>query len=418
MSKSIKKTCYILMIALIAVFIKTTSTYAITPISEPRYQGIDVSNWQGYINYSEVAASGIEVVYIKSSQGTTYKDPYFDINYENAKANGLKVGFYHYLTATTTQDAVAEAEFFASVISGKTPDCKLVMDYETFGGVGREQINEIALTFLENVERLTNKQVIVYSDLSNAQNTFGRQVAENYELWLAYYGNYNSLTNVPTSWNNWIGVQYTDMGDVPGIRGYTDRNIFTQEIFLGETSEISNIENARVVTNTETLTYTVQRGNTLSGIARTYGTTVQELADINGISNPNLIFPGQILKIPTNSTIYGQQVGDAGSVVYTVQRGNTLSEIAQMYGTTVQEIATMNKITNVNLIFPGEKLRIGNATMIPERTEDYNQQIYIVKSGDTLSEIARDFGTTVNELVRRNGINNPNLIFPGQRIII
>ena len=213
-------------------------------------------------------------------------------------------------------------------------------------------------------------------------------------------------------------MQYTDMGDVPGIRGYTDRNIFTQEIFLGETSEISNIENARVVTNTETLTYTVQRGNTLSGIARTYGTTVQELADINGINNPNLIFPGQILKIPTNSTIYGQQVGDAGSVVYTVQRGNTLSEIAQMYGTTVQEIATMNKITNVNLIFPGEKLRIGNATMIPERTEDYNQQIYIVRSGDTLSEIARDFGTTVNELVRKNGINNPNLIFPGQRIII
>ena len=75
-------------------------TYAITPSSNPQYQGIDVSDWQGYIDYSQVRASGIEVVYIKSSQGGNIKDPYFDINYENAKANGLKVGFYHFLTAT------------------------------------------------------------------------------------------------------------------------------------------------------------------------------------------------------------------------------------------------------------------------------------------------------------------------------
>lgn len=75
------------------------------------------------------------MVYIKASQGNNIKDPYFDVNYENAKANGLKVGFYHFLTATNTEEAEREAQFFASVISGKLPDCKLAMDYETFGGV-------------------------------------------------------------------------------------------------------------------------------------------------------------------------------------------------------------------------------------------------------------------------------------------
>lgn len=82
-------------------------TYAIMPSSEPRYQGVDVSDWQGYIDYRQVRESGIEVVYIKSSQGRNIKDPYFDINYENAKANGLKVGFYHFLTATNTRGSRA-----------------------------------------------------------------------------------------------------------------------------------------------------------------------------------------------------------------------------------------------------------------------------------------------------------------------
>lgn len=87
-------------------------TYALTPSADPKYQGIDVSDWQGYIDYEQVRASGIEVVYIKSSQGSNIKDPYFDINYENAKANGLKVGFYHFLTATNTRRSGAGSTIF------------------------------------------------------------------------------------------------------------------------------------------------------------------------------------------------------------------------------------------------------------------------------------------------------------------
>ncbi|MCI8759549.1 MAG: hypothetical protein HFJ34_00185 [Clostridia bacterium] len=112
-------------------------------------------------------------------------------------------------------EAEQEAQFFASVIAGKQPDCKLVMDYEVFGGVSKEESNRIAEVFLETVKRLTNKEVIVYSDLSNARDRFGREIADNYELWIAYYGDYNNLRNVETSWERWIGVQYTDRGYVP-----------------------------------------------------------------------------------------------------------------------------------------------------------------------------------------------------------
>ena len=94
-------------------------TYAITPSSNPQYQGIDVSDWQGYINYAQVRESGIEVVYMKSSQGSDLKDPYFDLNYKNAKANGLKVGFYHFLTATNTRRSRARSPIFCICHSRK-----------------------------------------------------------------------------------------------------------------------------------------------------------------------------------------------------------------------------------------------------------------------------------------------------------
>lgn len=400
-------------------WINMDSVFAITPVSNLEYQGIDVSHWQGYIDYSEVRRSGIEVVYIKASQGTNIKDTYFEINYENAKANGLKVGFYHFLTATNTEEAEQEARFFASVISGKTPDCKLVMDYETFGGVGVQESNEIAQVFLETTRRLTNKDIIIYSDLSNSQSRFSSELAENYELWLAYYSGEERLREIETRWNNYIGLQYSDRGRINGISGAVDLDRFSEEIFLDETSEVPATENPTGTINTETITYTVQRGDTLWAIARRYGTTVGEIAEINNISNPNLIYPGQELRIPTNSTTEGEETRGTGDIIYTVQRGDTLSKIAREYNVTVAHIVELNDITNPNLIYPGEKLRITesdvtNLSPIPKN----NYSTYTVRRGDTLYGIARRFGISVNYLVSANNIQNPNLIFPGQILIV
>lgn len=287
------------------------------------------------------------------------------------------------------------------------------MDYEVFGGVSVEESNNIAEVFLETVKRLTNKDIIVYSDLSNAQDRFGRSIADNYELWIAYYGDYNNLRHLETSWERWIGVQYTDRGYVSGIRGNVDRDLYTQDIFLSETSEIPNTENPNDSINTKTIFYTVQSGDTLYEIANRYGTTVQELVDINNLSNPNLIYPGQTLRISTNSTVHGSESRGTGSIVYTVMRGNTLSQIANSYGVTVSHLVEINNIKNPNLIYPGEKLRItesSNTTLNPVVQNNF----YTVKTGDTLSSIARRFGITVQYLVNLNGITNPNLIYPGQ----
>lgn len=414
-----KKILGTFLIITMMFFVNVNMTYALTPSSEEQYQGIDVSDWQGYIDYSRVKSSGIEIVYIKSSQGSNIKDPYFDINYENAKANGLRVGFYHFLTATNATEAEQQARFFASVISGKTPDCKLAMDYEVFGGVSVGEINNIAQIFLESVKRLTNKEVIIYSDLSNSREVFSRELAQNYPLWIAYYGDYNQLRNIETNWETWQGVQYTDRGRVAGISGNVDRDIYTKEIFLGEISQIPQTENPNNTTNTQTIYYTVQRGDTLSQIAQRYGTTVQEIASINNISNPNLIYPGQVYRILTNSTTNGSETRGTGSITYTVRRGDTLSQIAKAYGVTIAHLVEINGIQNPNLIYPGQKIRIteSNSTTLNETVQN-TRYTYIVRKGDTLSQIAKIYGVSVSYLARINNISNPNLIYPGQRIRI
>ena len=99
-----------------------------------------------------------------------------------------------------------------------------------------------------------------------------------------------------------------------------------------------------------TNTYTVRSGDTLSSIASKFGTSYQALASLNGISNPNLIYAGQVLRVNGSAS--------AGSVYYTVRAGDNLSAIASRYGTSYQSIAALNGLANPNLIFAGQTLKI------------------------------------------------------------
>ena len=97
-------------------------------------------------------------------------------------------------------------------------------------------------------------------------------------------------------------------------------------------------------------TYTVRSGDTLSSIAAKFGTNYQTLASLNGISNPNLIYIGQVLRVNGSA--------GAGSVYYTVRVGDNLSAIASRYGTSYQSIASLNGLSNPNLIFVGQTLKV------------------------------------------------------------
>lgn len=343
------KIFFCFMFCLFLLFFIGLSSYAFSPSNSDLINGIDVSEWQGNIDYFKVSNEGIKIVYIKSSEGDKYIDPYFMDNYIKAKENNLKVGFYHYLTARNEEEAIKQANFFASVVSKTTPDCRLAMDFESFGNLSIEQINNISFAFLKRVNELTNKELIIYSDAYNAINVFDDDLAKQYPIWVADYGVSKPKKN--EKWNFWVGFQYTNKGIVNGIDGYVDKDYFTNEIFLNEISSIPEYENKN--TNFEKIT--VKKGDTLSQIALDYNTSYLYLAKINKIENPNLIYIGQILEVPIGAS---QNVNDTSHSIYIVKKGDTLTYISHLYGVTIKNIVQLNKIKNPNLIYAGQILRI------------------------------------------------------------
>ena len=381
-----------------------------TPIqANSTYAGIDVSKYQGYIDYAKVKASGIQVVYIKASEGTTIIDPYFKTNYDNAKSQGLKIGFYHFVRARNEEEAIKEATFFHSVIAGTSPDCRLAMDFEVFDGLGSQKINQISFAFLQKLEELTQKECVVYSDEYNARTIFSRELAKAYPLWIAEYG-----VSVPTStgnWEEWIGFQYSDKGRIDGINGNVDLDKFRDDIFLSDNNVIPepepnpNPEPTPDPDGSNNIYYYVKRGDTLSHIALWYNTSVENLVRLNNIKNPDLIYIGQRLLISVSD-----DPNKSKEVKYTVRRGDTLSKIANRYGITVNEIVLLNNIKDPNLIYVGQQLRIPLDNSINQMQNVY----YRVQRGDRLWRIAKRYRTTVSNIARLNGIRNPNLIFVGQ----
>lgn len=340
----------ILLFCFCIIGILHSYSFAFSPSSSTLYAGIDVSEWQGNIVWSEVRDEGIKIAYIRSSEGNNYIDPDAIKNYEEAKKNGIKVGFYHYLTAKSEGEAIEQARFFVSVIQGLNVDCKLCMDFENFEGLDIEEINAIAETFLEEVQKFSGKDVIIYSDAYNAAQIFSEELSTKYPIWVADY-----YVDEPGDgrWSTWDGFQYTDEGVINGISSYVDRDLFTSGVLLNDTTAIStDTTNSHDV---KTKTITVVRGDTLSKIAQEYNTSYEYLAKTNDIANPNLIYIGQKLIVPI---LESKDINDTSHKLYIVKRGNTLTQIAREFGVTIESIVKLNNIANPNLIFTGQILRI------------------------------------------------------------
>lgn len=401
---------FIIIICIIICFFTIIyPTYAIEPIGNKIYEGIDVSAWQGIIDYEKVKSDGVEIVYIKASEGNGYVDPYFENNYQKAKKSELYVGVYHYLTARNIKEAEVQAQFFVSVIGGKNIDCKLAMDFESFEGLAEEEVNKIGVAFLNKVKELSKKDVIIYSDTYNATNIFKGTIT-SFPLWVAQY--YVKEPSYNGNWNNWVGFQYTDKGVVSGIVGNVDKDRFTNEVFLDDTKEIPVIEPPEPVKqDTKTKQIVIQYGDTLSEIAIKYNTTVQKLVEINNIKNPNLIYAGEILLVPMNNNA---EIGS--DIIYIVKKGDTLWNIAKVYDTTVSQIVRINNIKNPNYIYAGQRIIIPTHSQLIYNKKNY--VLYKIRYGDTLYSISRRYNTSIANIVRLNRIQNPNLIYAGEIIKI
>ena len=170
--------------------------------------------------------------------------------------------------------------------------------------------------------------------------------------------------------------------------------------------------------------YTVVFGDTLGRIAKKYKTSVSNLTTANNIPNPNIILVGQQIIIPTGSSGSGptggssseSTISDRTGQVHVVKRGETLARIAAQYrGVSADDIASANGIVN-GIIFAGQGLYLSGPGYVASGTA--GEASYRVERGDRLGDIAHEYGVAVNSLVSINGISNPNLIRSGQTLRI
>lgn len=317
-------------------------------------KGIDISCFQPNIDWNKVKNAGIGFAMLRSSYGWFNKDSSFETHRRNCEANGIPYGMYHYSYARNLNEAKIEADNFIALAKTCNPTYPLCIDmedadgYKAKNGVSNETCVQICEYFCKRVEE-AGYYAIIYANLDWLNNRINDSRLDRFDKWVAQWSN---ACQYGKSYGMW---QYTDKGYVDGIGNidcnysYVDYPAIIAQMNGGKKPEPQPQPQPQPVPQEQTTTYTIQPGDTLSSIANKFGTTYQHLAEINGISNPNLIYAGQTIKVT------GTQNQET---TYTVQPGDTLSGIGTKFGKDYHEIASKNGISNPNLIYAGQVLKI------------------------------------------------------------
>lgn len=199
---------------------------AIDPIAD--VSGVDLSKWQGTVDFEKIKGTGKSYVFIRASLGNTYADPDYDRNIQNARAAGLATGSYHfYMTDDKPDDQFAN---FSKHVSLQPGDMPPVVDIEKLNKNSLPNTTVELKIFLNLMEKKYEVKPIIYSGESFANKDL--KGLSEYPLWLAEY-NKNKIPQLPLDWKHWAFWQYTQNGTVAGVEGKIDLNRFngTQQQF-------------------------------------------------------------------------------------------------------------------------------------------------------------------------------------------
>lgn len=206
----------------------------IGPTDTSGVQGVDVSNWQGAINWGSVRGSGIQFAWMKATEGTNFKDARFNTNYPAAHGAGVIRGAYHFALPNRSSGAV-QANYFASNGGGWSADNLtlpgvLDIEHNPYGamcyGLSTTQMRNWINDFYNTYKSRTGRDAVIYTTANWWNTCTGNWsgMSAKSPLWVAHWT--TGSPTIPAGFPTWTVWQYTDRGSVGGISGGVDRNKF------------------------------------------------------------------------------------------------------------------------------------------------------------------------------------------------
>lgn len=316
-------------------------------------KGIDVSEHNGVINWDRVVDSDVKFAIIRIGIGNDMPDQDDEQAIANMKAcvaRGIPFGVYLYSYALKLSDVESEAAHAIRMLKGFNPTLGVWFDMEDADQYKAHH----GINVYQSKAMLTEFCVLFMKKLIAAgYKNVG--VYANYD----YFKNVLDLNQIKAVGKIWLahwGIskpsmpceiwQYADDGIVPGIRSrVVDMNYYCGSAFPEKEKPEPEVEVSPSVSPKTTAKYKVQRGDTLTKIANLHKSTVAELVALNRLTNPNLIRTGQVLTVPA---------------VYVVQAGDNLTKIANQHMTMVEKLAAVNKgtIANIHIIKIGQVVNL------------------------------------------------------------
>lgn len=315
----------------------------------------DVSEFQADVNDSYP----YRFISIRSNDGT-YQDHHFAYNLARAKHacdTGKLTGFIVYFVFESNwQETLAT---FKQMVGTPHPKMAVMIDVESWGGRYTVDLSAAINACREGVIGWlggNRKRVIGYADAGDFARIWPSR--GDCQVVLA---NYSSNPAFPGKLAHQFADNYNTPPfgpcDINSADGYSPDQLAAALGLTASAPQPAPAAPKPVAPAPSGRTYRVASGDTLSGIAAKFGTTWQRLAQINGLTNPNLLYIGQVLKIDANA-VKPVAPKPAGTV-YTVHQGDTLSGIATRFHTTWQRLSSINHLADPNRIFVGQHLRIG-----------------------------------------------------------
>lgn len=329
-------------------------------------KGIDVSHWQGDIDWELVKNSGVEFAIIKAggSDDGFYTDSKFEINYAGAKAVGLPIGAYYFVGKdfVSSADGKADADRFIEILKGKSFEYPVYLDIESTNPKDKEGVTDAAISFCRQMENAGYFVGIYGSDIGTFRTRLDNERLDNWTKWVA---NYSHEPSYVTDYKMW---QHSSNGNVSGIKANVDLNICYADYptiikaggfngFGGAEVEEPKVENP-VTTYKHNVGETVEFNEIFASCDSKEALkplyTSGKITDIREGRNPYLINEGM-------GWINDNSIVTNIVKTYTVQTNDSLWKIAQEQlgnGARYTEIANLNGIKDSNLIYPGQVLKL------------------------------------------------------------